>query len=50
MTTYSQWFVAEGWILISALGFGLGSLIGLKANWVIFPLVLLAIFGIWSVA
>jgi hypothetical protein len=42
---YSQWFYQDGWILVTALGIGLGWSIGLKGYWVILPLVFLAILG-----
>jgi hypothetical protein len=42
---YSQWFFQDGWIVVTALGIGLGWNIGLKGYWVILPLVFLAIMG-----
>ena len=42
---YSQWFFQSGWLVVTALGIGLGWNIGLKGYWVILPLVLLAILG-----
>jgi hypothetical protein len=39
MNTYSEWFFSYGWLIVSAIGFGLGLRIGLKAYYVILPLV-----------
>ncbi len=45
MQEYSQWFYQDGWILVTALGLGLGWTIGLRAYFVILPMVFLAIMG-----
>ena len=45
MNEYSQWFFAEGWIIVSIFGFIFGWVVGLKAYWVVLPAVLLAIWG-----
>lgn len=45
MTAYSQWFFADGWMLVTAVGASLGWAIGLRAYFVILPLVLFAIMG-----
>ena len=45
MNAYSQWFFADGWLYVTALGMYLGWAIGIKAHLVIVPLVLLAILG-----
>ena len=34
MNAYSQWFFADGWLYVTALGMYLGWMVGLKACWV----------------
>jgi hypothetical protein len=45
MNAYSQWFFSYGWMIVSAIGFGLGLRVGLKAYYVILPLVCVAVLG-----
>jgi len=43
MNNYSEWFFSYGWMIVSAIGFGLGLKVGLKAYYVILPLVCVAL-------
>ena len=45
MTGYSDWFFLYGWLIVSAIGFGLGLRVGFKAYYVILPLVFVAVLG-----
>ena len=45
LNEYSQWFFADGWIAVTALGAVLGWTAGFRAYWVILPLIWLAVIG-----
>ena len=46
MQAYSQWFFNEqGWVFVTALGAYFGWTIGLKAYFLIVPMVLIAVLG-----
>jgi hypothetical protein len=45
MNTYSEWYFSSGWMIVLAIGFFLGLKIGLKAYYVILPLVCVAVLG-----
>ncbi len=45
MSSYSQWFFSDGWLVITALGAFLGWFVGLRSYIVVIPLVLLAVLG-----